>query len=316
MMVTVTPVGRELPRDAAREALRLYTMRTGQSLGQIAGRIGMARSSLLQFVSRAKYGNGNGVGTAERIQEFIRLNPPEAPAKPGERLYKTENVDIIDRAIRQVQCGHWVLLYGAPATQKSFVFEWRMAEAWEKALEPGVVYVYAQVNMAPLALLRAIALGLGAYVANDRDGMMRNILHVLRRRRTPVAVIVDEAQHLAKRLDTLEILREVADRGHIGLLVAGHDDVEEIFQPRADCQLEQWRSRIEQHRYALPGLAEKEAREILSGELGALPERTIRTFCEGSLVKDTRKRKDYISARRLFNAIRDFREKRGSAKAN
>jgi len=316
MTATAIAMERQTPRDAAREALRLYMMRTGQSVGQIADRIGMARSSLLQFQAHGKYGDGQGIGTAERIQDFIRSNPPEAPAKPGERLYETENVRIIDHAIRQVQRGHWVLLYGAPATQKSFVFEWRMAEAWEKALEPAVVYIYAQVNMAPLALLRAIALGLGAYLQNDRDGMVRSILYVLRRRRSPVAVIVDEAQHLAKRLDTLEILRECADRGHIGLLVAGHDNVEDIFQPRADCQLEQWRSRIEQHRYALPGLAEKEAREILAGELGALPERTIHTFCEGSVVKDTRKRNDYISARRLFNAIRDFREKRGGAKAN
>jgi Cdc6-like AAA superfamily ATPase len=300
----------DTPRDAARENLRLYQMRTGLSLGEIAVRMGMARHSLMQFNSAGRYGgSGDGAETAKRIECFIDSNPPEAPDLPG-KIYMTENVRIIDRAIRKVQAGHWVLIYGAPATQKSFVFEYRMAEAWQKSLEAGVVYVYAQMNMTPLALLEEIAVGLGAYVGKDRHATLRNILYTLRRRKSPVAIIIDEAQHLAKRLDTLEILREVADRGRIGLLIAGHDNVEDIFRPRPDCQLEQWRSRVEQHRYCLPGLSEQEAREILRDDLGALPERTMKTFVEGSTVDDTRKRTRYISARRLFNAIRDFKEKR------
>jgi DNA transposition AAA+ family ATPase len=299
------------PRDSARENLRLYQSRSGLSLGEIANRMGYARRSLLQFVSHAHYGDGDGAETAKRIQTFIDSHPPEAPELPG-KIYITENVRIIDRAIRKVQAGHWVLIYGPPATQKSFVFEYRMAEAWQKALEASVVYIYAQVDMSPLALLKEIAVGLGAYVRADRHATTRNILYTLRRRTSPVAIIIDEGQHLAKRLDTLETLREVADRGRIGLLVAGHDNVEDIFRPRPDCQLEQWRSRVEQHRYCLPGLSEDEAREILRGELGTLPEKTVKIFTEGSTVDDTRKRTKYISARRLFNAIRDFKEKKES----
>ena len=299
-------------RDEAREQMRLYQARAGISTGELATRMGYAPRSLIQFSSNAAYGDGPGNETAQRVLDYIKSNPPEAPERPGERLYETENVRIIDRAIRQVQRGHWVLIYGAPATQKSFVFEWRMAEAFEKSLEPSVIYLYARMDMPPLALLRGIALGLGSYLSNNRDSTMQNILHTLRRRKAPVALIVDEAQHLAKRLDTLEILREVADRGRIGLLIAGHDNVEDIFKPRPDFQLEQWRSRVEQHRYSLPGMSEEEAREILRGELGALPERTIKILIEGSTVDDTRKRSKYISARRLFNAVRDLREKRAN----
>jgi len=116
----------------------------------------------------------------------------------------------------------------------------------------------------------------------------------------------------------LEILREVCDRGRIGLLVAGHDNVEDIFQPRPDGrgQLEQWRSRIEQLRRCLPGLSEAEARQIIAGELGALPEKTAQTFIDGATVKDERKGTKYLSARRLFNACRDFRDKRNGKGAN
>jgi DNA transposition AAA+ family ATPase len=133
---------------------------------------------------------------------------------------------------------------------------------------------------------------------------------MLRHRKSPVALIIDEAQHLAKRLDTLETLRQVCDRGRIGLLISGHDSIEDIFRPRGDGELAQWRSRVEQHRRCLPGLSPSEAREIIQGEVGAVPEKVRETLTVGSMEHDTRKRTDYISARRLFNAIRDFKERK------
>jgi DNA transposition AAA+ family ATPase len=175
-----------------------------------------------------------------------------------------------------------------------------------------VVYVYADPGMTPAWLVQEIALGLGAHVGNNRHATLRAILYTLRHRKSPVAIIIDEAQNLAKRLDTLEVLRQVCDRGRIGLLIAGHDNVEDIFQPRGDGQLAQWRSRIEQHRRCLPGLSQSEARKIIQGEVGAVPEKVAETLVAGSMEHDTRKRKGYISARRLFNALRDFKEKKES----
>ncbi len=297
-------------REEARDAVRQYQMRTGLSLGEIAIRIGYARRSLLQYVSSARYGDGNGAEAAGRIMHFIKTNPPEAPAFPGEKLYDTENVRVIDREIANARRGHFTLVYGPAGTQKSFVFEWRTAEAWRKALEPGVVYVYADPGMSPAWLVQEIALGLGAHVASNRHATLRAIFYTLCHRKSPVALVIDEAQNLAKRLDTLEVLRQVCDRGRIGLLIAGHDNVEDIFRPRGDGQLTQWHSRIQQHRRCLPGLSQSEAREIIQGEVGAVPAKVAETLVAGSMEHDTRKRKDYISARRLFNALRDFKEKK------
>lgn len=303
-------------RADACEALRLYQMRTGLSVGHVAVRMGYARRSLIQYASQAQYGDADGSETAQRILDFIKANPPEAPEFPGAKLYDTENVRVIDREIRNARRGHFTLVYGPAGTQKSFVFEWRTAEAWREALEPGVVYIYADPDMTPLALLQEIALGLGGNTGFNRHMTLRAILYTLRKRRSPVAIIIDEAQNLAKRLDTLETLRQVCDRGRIGLLIAGHDNVEDIFRPRGDGQLAQWRSRVEQHRRCLPGLSDSEAREIVRGELGAIPEKATQILITDSTEHDSRKRKDYISARRLFNALRDFQERRGGAKSN
>jgi DNA transposition AAA+ family ATPase len=305
-------------REQMRESLSAYMGRTGVSLGELAARIGYSRQSLLQLNSSAQYGKSDGEAAARTVLDFIMANPPEAPALPG-TLHVTRNVRTIDQMISEAKRGTWVLLYGPPGTQKSFVFEYRQAESMAASLEPGVVYIYASMNMAPLSLLREIATGLGAYVGRDRSVTMRNILYTLRRRKTPVALVIDEAQHLARRLDTLEILREVGDRGRIGLLLAGHDNVLDLFDMSGSRgQLEQWRSRVEQKRRRLPGLSKDEATDILRAELGPVPARVLKDAIDGSTVTDERapimpgrERASYISARRLFNSIRDFKQKRG-----
>lgn len=302
-----------LPRDEAREDLRNYMARQALTLGEIADRMGMARRSLLQFYSTARYGDGNGTQTAERIRRFIKDNPPEAPESPG-LLHQTENVRIIDEVIAKVQRGRWGLIYGPPGTQKSFVFEYRMAEAWKKSLEPGVVWIHAQEAMCPQAMLQEIAFGVGAYAGISRHAILRSIIYTLRRRRKPVALIIDEAQKLMRRPDTLETLRDVGDLGKIGLLIAGHDDVEELFRPRRHNQFAQWRSRVEQIRRRLPGLSNGEAKKILRAELGQIPERAVESAINRSMERDIRHGKDYISARRLFLAVRDVKD--GLEKSN
>jgi DNA transposition AAA+ family ATPase len=305
-------------REEMRQSVTAYMGRTGLSLGELAARIGYSRNSLLQLNSEAKYGTSDGETAARTVLEFLKTNPPEAPALPG-TLHLTRNVRTIDQMISEAKRGTWVILYGPPGTQKSFVFEYRQAESMAASLEPGVAYIYASMNMAPLSLLREIAMALGAYLGRDRSITMRNILYTLRRRKTPVALVIDEAQHLAKRLDTLEILREVGDRGRIGLLLAGHDNVLDLFEMRGSRgQLEQWRSRVEQKKRRLPGLSEDEAENIVRAELGSLPALVLKDAVDGATVTDERapvmpgrQRPTYVSARRLFNSIRDFKQKRG-----
>ncbi len=156
-----------------------------------------------------------------------------------------------------------------------------------------------------------MAAGLGAPYAYSVDTRREHILWALRRRKDPVALILDEAQNLRGRIDTIEVLREIGDRGRVGILVTGHDELFQVFQPRKGMQFEQWRSRIEQKKRRVLGLSEAEAREILSGELGSLPEPTVKAFVEPATVEDFQSHKSYVSARRLSNAIKDFRELRG-----
>jgi DNA transposition AAA+ family ATPase len=309
-------------RDEAREALQSYLGRTGLSVGQVAQRIGYGRHPLLQFMSKAKYGDGDGSKAAELILKFIKDNPLDTPALPG-KLYSTRDVRLIDRQIEYVKRGHWALVNGPPGTQKTFTLETRMAEQYNGGVEPGVVVITPLPGVRPLALLQEIAIGLGAYVGQNKASILRSILYTLRRRKNLLALCVDEAQGLAGQLDTLETLRRVADLGRIGLLIAGHDNVEEVLlAPRPDNQLEQWKSRVEQHISYLPGLNEGEARTAIVGELGELPEETVKIFLKGATVEHRRthqgrfERLNYISARRLFNSLRDFTEKRGNGKVN
>lgn len=186
------------PRDEARDALRLYQARTGLSLGEIGVRIGYAPHSLVQFASTARYGDGDGTETARCLLDFFQANPPEVPVTVIGRLYVTQNVRIIDDLIHKVHRGHWALLYGPAGTQKTYVFKTRAAESYARALEPEVVWIHAQEGMAPLALLAEIATALGAYVKRDRHSMLRSILYTLRRRKLPLALIIDDTKIDAK----------------------------------------------------------------------------------------------------------------------
>ena len=118
-----------------------------------------------------------------------------------------------------------------------------------------------------------------------------------RRRRSPLALLIDEAQHLYRVVDTLETVRDLGDkaRGKVGILISGNEAVLRLFEPRRGVYFEQWRSRIEQKTARLTGLTGPECRQIVAAELGSLKHETGQ---------------HYYSARRLFHAIRDFREMR------
>jgi type II secretory pathway predicted ATPase ExeA len=155
--------------------------------------------------------------------------------------------------------------------------------------------------MSPSALLKDIARGLGALAQGHRHQVVSNILHALSQRREPPVLVVDEGHHLGGRLDTLETLREIGDRGRIGMIVAGHDDLESIFRDRATGPYEQWRSRFDR-RERLPGLSEDEVRMIARGELGEVSSQVLAVLARASAV--THRGFKYLSARALFKALR------------
>jgi DNA transposition AAA+ family ATPase len=299
------------PRDEARQALRIYQSRTGLSLREIADRTGFSHHSLRQFVSIARYGDGEGEFTAQAILGFIAENPAAKPELPG-KLYETNCSRTIDTMLKYVARGRWGTMYGPAGAQKSFVLEYRAAEAAADP-EPNIVYVCCSPTLTPCALTHRIATALGTPYAQSREGAFQAVLFALRRR-APVALVIDEAQHLYKLIDTLETIRDIADASHgkMGILIAGNDQVTEIFKNRRGINFEQWRSRVEQKSIVLLGLAPEEAQEIAHTELPQLKPEAIKELVQRSTVQhinpEAGKLQNYVNARRLFNAIRDFRE--------
>ena len=130
--------------------------------------------------------------------------------------------------------------------------------------------------------------------------------------------VLDEAQHLYSWVETLETLREIGDlaRERAGIIVAGNEQVEQIFEPRRHTFFEQWRSRIEQKRSASWGRRGKRRAEMISGEVGQVKESAAAPLLDDCTVNDPLSRRTYVNARRLFNSLRDIptRVERGMAR--
>jgi type II secretory pathway predicted ATPase ExeA len=306
-------------REEARQALHVYQSQTGLSLLEISNRTGYAYHSVRQFSSGGRYGVGEGEYTAKALMDFFAANPPARPVVVG-TFYETECTRAIDRLLAYVAGGRNGMLYGPAGAQKSETLKRRALAAWGDA-EPWCVYVECSPRMTPLALLRRVAAVIGAPYSQYQEGMIQAVQATLRRRRTPAVLMIDEAQKLCRAIDTFEMVRDIGDKaqGKAGILIAGNEGVFDLFKPRPGMYMEQWKSRIERKRVRVLGLSEAEAREIVRAELGTLKPESVQTLL-GKPVLDPETEKTYISARRLFNAIDDYRELRakgnGTGKAN
>jgi type II secretory pathway predicted ATPase ExeA len=304
-------------RDEVRNELRPYMARTGWSAGEIAQLAGLARQTVLQFVSNARFGNHDRVGnaTALRLRQVMRDNPPPLPERPEGTLYETESTAKLRALIRHGERGGHGIGYGPAGAQKTFLLRCYAAEA-ARDPEPSMVYIRCSPSgMTPSVLLQRIGRALGAPYAQYTDGVRRSVVFALMRRQSPVAIVLDEAQHLYKFIDTLETLREIGDLsgGKAGIIVVGNEMVEQIFEPRRGSSFEQWRSRIQQKRVKVLGPSREESRQIIKAELGAASEQAIEGLLDKATEEDPLTGKKYISARRLFDAIKGIidRRKRG-----
>ena len=303
--------GAQTARDEARDALHTYISRSGLSYRDVATRMGYSAFSIRQFSSGARYGDGDGGCIASAVMTFIRENPAPMPGLPG-KLYETECSRAIDSILAYVARGRWGKLYGPAGAQKSFVLKYRAAEAATDA-EPRVIWIECSPALTPTAFLRRVAAALGAPWAQYKEGILQSVLFTLRRRKSPVAMAVDEAQHLYRAVDTLETVRDLGDKSDekAGVLIAGNEQVLELLSPRRGIYFEQWRSRVEQKTVRVLGLNREEAHDIVRQELGELKRETVAELV-GKTVTDPETHREYVSARRLFNAIRSFREKRSA----
>ncbi len=300
-------------REQARRELRVYMSRSGLGLRAIADRTGFAHRSLIQFVSAARYGVGEGAVTAAALTDWMHGNPLPEPELPG-RLYATAATREMDELLGDIRDGGWGILYGPSGSQKTFFLEYRAAESPQD-----IIYIRASAaGMRPGTLLRRISAWIGAPYAQSIDAMRQNILFEARRRRSPLALVIDESDHLYSWVETLETLREIGDlaRRKIGILIAGNEKVEQIFENRRSCYLEKWRARIQQSSCRVQGATMDEAAEIFTAEVGRAKAGDIRDALAGCRVADPRAAEPYVNMHRLFNTIREIKRARAKAGSN
>jgi type II secretory pathway predicted ATPase ExeA len=303
----------EITREEVRKELRVYMSRTGMGLHQIADMTGFAHRSLIQFVSGSAYGAGSGNETAAALRGFMDVHPWEPPDLPG-HLYETAATREMDDLIAYCRRSRWATLYGPAGGQKSFLLEYRAAEAARES-EPGLLWIPIPGRMTPAAMLRRISRAVSAPYAQSADATRQNIIYTVKARRSPVVLALDECDLMDKDVDTLEAVRRLGDllRGKLGLVVAGNEKIISLFKPRLGRYFEQWRSRIEQRELRVLGPTRGEARGMVMAELEGAKESQVLRMLDDCTVTDPLSRKRYISARRMFFAIeniRDLREKR------
>jgi hypothetical protein len=304
-------------RDEARRQIRSYLSRSGMTTGMFAEQVGFSPNSVKQFISAARYGDGDGHLTAEAVLDWISRNPLPAPQSPG-KLYETHATREMDAMLAHVENGGWGILYGPSGAQKSFLLEYRYAQAAAKP-EPGIVYIRSSpAGMTPNVLLRRISAGLGACYAQSTESIRQSVLLTIRRRRASLALVLDEADALDRWVETLETLREIGDLARarigapgIGILMAGNERVMDIFRDRRGVYFEKWRGRIEQKELRVLGPSPEEAARILEEELGALKEQTRQAVIERCMVTDPVSHRGYVNMHRLWNAIRQVKTRRG-----
>jgi hypothetical protein len=305
----------EVTREQVRKDLRVYMSRTGMDLHRIADLTGFAHRSLIQFASGARYGAGDGADTAAALKSFMDVHPWQPPDLPG-HLYETAATREMDELIAYCRKGRWATLYGPAGGQKSFLLEYRAAEAAREA-EPRLVWVPIPGRMTPAGILRKISRAISAPYAQSADALRENIIYTVKARRSPLVLALDEMDLIEKDMDTLEAVRRLGDllRGKLGLIVAGNEQIITLFKPRQGRYFEQWRSRIEQRELRVLGPTREEARGMVIAELGEAKDAQVAGLLDDCTVTDPLSRKKYISARRMFFAIdniRDLREKRGA----
>jgi type II secretory pathway predicted ATPase ExeA len=299
----------EVPQaDIVVGQLRIYQARTVMTLSDVARAVGLAPRTLMRFACGRDYGNGSGEAVAERVAAFMAANPAPLPIKPG-RLYENSTTRLIDALILHCKHGGWGTLYGPAGSQKSFCLEYRAAEA-AALIEPDLVLIQGEARMTPRTLLGRIAQGLGAGYAQSAEGIRQGIFAAVRRRKTHVAIAIDEAQLLYHSLDTLETLRRLADqlpttagRTGVGILVAGNERILRLFEVRHSNYFEQWRSRIGQKQVKAVRPVREQAREMIVGELGRIPESAIARALDDSTAADPIHGREYINLRTLFQII-------------
>ncbi|ABF42389.1 hypothetical protein Acid345_3388 [Candidatus Koribacter versatilis Ellin345] len=309
--------------NAVREQLNEYLARTGLAYSDFARRINYS-SVTLRFFIKGRYANiaSNDAPLRKAITEFIAAHPIEPVTQAGDKLYETENVQLLRQYFYEAldDC-RMIYVHGAPGSQKTFVLEHltaelNCAEVSKNGHGRRAYYVYCPQSVkTSQKIMREIAEACGVDTTGDAQRILKRLRFEFRTRK--VIFILDEAQHL--NYECLETIRGLFDRmPHCAILLAGSHQLETTFM-RDAARLEQWNSRLHFGK-ALPGISDDEADTIIRQELGEkVTSPIVRKLITESKALDVRRsgEHNYISARRLFWSIRDIKraiEKRQAKK--
>lgn len=296
-----------------REIVRDYMARCGLTLEQFSARIGYAKSTLNNFLGGSyQRVAASDAAIRQSVLTYVQANPIAANEFTPGKLYETSNVRLMRKCFAEVleksRCG---ILEGDPGTQKSWVAQHLIYELNQRELSKNghgrrAYYVYCPEEIRPKALVRLMAEAAGSIANGEVRAIFKNLKHHLHGRRS--AFLFDESQHLSKQC--METVRELHDLPpHCGMLFLGSHNFGHKLTVNA-LEMEQWNSRLH-FRKSLPGMDEDEAERCITGELGAgANKKVIETLLRRSRMDHLRSggKQQYISARRLFDALRDLSE--------
>lgn len=295
-----------------RDELQDYLNRTGLTVADFAHRINYSRVAVNHFM-QGYYARVSGDDRMIRraIVEYIAAHPIYAPGSMEGQLYETKNVQLLRRYFNEaLDRGRAYYVEGDPGTQKSYALQHLVAELNRVEMSKNghgrrAFYVYCPAQVGRLPLMKIIAQAAGSSSQGDVYRIIRNLQFDFRSRR--VLLVLDEAQHLD--ISCLETIRELHDRPpYFGLLIAGSHQLQRMFDRKA-LELEQWNSRFSAGR-RLPGISEGEAADIVRRELGQISQAKVERIvkkCYADAI-GSEGRHSYISARRLFNIVRELQE--------
>lgn len=295
-----------------------WMARTGMSPQDLASRLGIGESTLRMFVY-GRYGDLAGVRDTQfisaRVWPFITSRWPKEEVREAAQLLETHGYKKIRECLEEaIGDGAISILYGPPSSEKSFVLENLCAQFREAGQD--AIYIYCGSRVTPTGILRDVARESQVWLrSHSFQPYMQALRAEFLSRKTPPALVFDEAQHLS--VESLETIRELHDRTRragrkgCGIVLAGSHNLHRDFERASRrSSLEQWLSRIS-YRIQLEGMTKDEALTIAARAFGnGKPAKLSETQQEACLKRCTimdayaNPPRPYYSSRRLLEYIR------------
>ncbi len=259
-----------------------FCARTGLSATQLAEQLRKeygrgARSTMRTSILWFLYLRGERLARAkaeevsymdELILDFCNRNSPK-PKERGyaEPLLKSRGYGRLCKSFVAAIEGTNSLIYGGPASEKSFGLETLVAQRYQSG-KNDAHYIYCDANIAAFPLLERLASEAEVWIGRawTREHYLGRLIEAFGRRPYPPALIFDEAQHLP--IETLEIIRGLHDRTRrrdrpgCGIILAGsHTLFRDFMHPSRRPRLEQWLQRLT-IRVQLAGMTREEVLEL------------------------------------------------------